>query len=858
MNSKIEDKVNNSFTYNVDIDKKDNVKDSGTKYHHNTTSYAIDRHSKKGNSKNKKNTLKIPKSVQDSIPYIAVYKDGIIEVEPGVFSKSYYINDANFKVATDEEQDKMFLNYQGLLNTFGSDIGVQITINNKNIDKENLLNEILLKEKGDNLDEFRDEYNKMLLDKLEEGRNNLINEKYLTLTIKEKDIDKASSVFTRLDAEVSKNIKKITDIPSTPIPIERRLEILHDIYNLGHEGTLLAEAEYKGEKITAFNLDSLKPMGLNTKDVIAPSGMSFKNKYFMMGDKFGRALFLQKLPNRLSTDFLADIIEIPCNMVTSVHYEPIDTGSARKLVSKQITNIREDVINAQKKAAKSGYSSDLISPALQKAQMNAEELYDAVNSNNQKLFLMTLVIVHFADSLEELDNDTNAILDEANKYVCDLKCLMFQQEKGLNSAFPLGINKLSVKRLLPTDASSVFMPFTSQELADKNGMYYGLNSVSKNLLLFNRKLSKNGNGLILGAPGSGKSFASKREIINILLNTDDEVFIIDPEREYTTLALPEYFNGEVIKMAVGTKVYINPFDLDLDRGKKDDSGEEDPVTVKSDYICTLCEIMMGGHSIITPSQKSIIDRCVRKIYNPYLQHIGELNRIKGENEPTITSAPDAAPTLQDFYNLLLSQPEPEAQSIALALELYCQGSFDLFAHHTNVQTNNRFTVYDTKDLGTSMKELGLSVCLNDIWNRMIENSKKDKNTWIYIDEFHLLTKTQTSADYVMNIWKRARKWNGLPTGLTQNVGDLLRSPAAQAVILNSDFIMMLGQSAVDRDILGEMLKISPSQLSYITNSDPGQGLIYTGKTIIPFTDNFPKGKLYAAMSTKAGERIITE
>lgn len=798
--------------------------------------------------KKQKNPLKIPKTVQDSIPYECIYANGIIETTPGFFSKSYYLNDGNFKVATDDEQDKMFKNYQTLLNSFGSDVNAEVTINNKNIDKDDLLNDILLKPKDDGKNDLREEYNNMLLDKLSEGRNNLKNEKYLTLTIQARDINKADAEFQRLDSEVAKNVKKIIDIPATPISMEKRLEILYDIYNLGHEGTFLSKLKMGNQTAKLFDFNKLAPMGLSTKDIIGPETLVFNKDYFECGDKYARVLYLHGLPNLLSTDFIADVTEIPCNMLTSIHYTPIDPGAARKLVSRQITNIREDVIKAQKRAAQSGYNMNMISPALQKAEADAEDLYEQVNQNNQKLFLMTMCITHFADTLEQLNSDTQNIISEGNKHVCVFRNLLYQQELGFASSLPIGVNKLTVDRLLTTEGSAIFIPFTSMELADKNGFYYGINAVSKNLLMFNRLNSKNGNGVILGAPGSGKSFASKREIVNILLNTDDQVIIIDPEREY--VALNKEFDGETVRVAVGSRVYINPLDVDLDEG----SDHDDPITLKSDFMCSLVETMMGGHMLLGPSHKSIIDRCVRRIYNPYIEHINMLNREKSADEPKITCVPEAAPTLQDFYQLLIAQPEPEAQSIALALELYCQGSFDLFAHHTNVETHNRFVVYDTKDLGSTMIDLGLQVCLNDIWNKMISNHKKGIKTWIYIDEFHHLVKTQTSSNFVMNIWKRARKWSGIPTGMTQNVGDLLGTPAAQAVILNSEFIMMLGQSAFDRDVLGEMLKISPSQLSYITNSDPGEGLIYTGKTIVPFIDKFPKGKLYNAMTTKVGER----
>ena len=449
--------------------------------------------------------------------------------------------------------------------------------------------------------------------------------------------------------------------------------------------------------------------------------------------------------------------------------------------------------------------------------------------------------------MDELEKNTEMLRTVLGKHLCQLKALNYQQEKGLSSTLPLGRCDVFTDRLLTTESAALFMPFASQELAQKDGMYYGLNAVSKNLILFNRKNSINANGLILGTPGSGKSFTAKREMVNVILNTDDDIYIIDPEREYLPLA--KLLGGEVVTISAGGKVYLNPLDMDINYGNDDDS-KVDPIAMKCDFIGGLCETMAGDKMALSATQKSIVDRCVRLIYKPYIDHMEELQKTN----PSITCDVKASPTLQDFYDTLQAQQEWEAQSLALTLERFSVGSLDTFAHQTNVSRHNRLMVFDIKDIGVGMKELGLQVCLNTIWNQIIENHKIGRYTWFYIDEFYLLTQTASSATFLQQVYKRARKWHGIPTGITQNVGDLLASPQGEAILNNSPFVLMLNQSSIDKMKLANILNISPTQLSYITNSDPGRGLIYTGKTIVPFIDQFPTNtKLYKVMTTKPNE-----
>lgn len=796
---------------------------------------------KKKGGKKEKGLMDAPQTVQQTIPYTSVYSNGIIETVPGTYTKCYFLSDVNFKTANDEEQETIFTDYGNLLNTFGHDVSAEITIFNRNIDIERFRQNTLLKMQNDGFDTYRAEYNTILEGKINEGRNNIIHEKYLTVGIKANGIEEATATFGRLDTEISARIKKINGAETSPMTIEERLAILHDIYNMDSDISFNSKCNVKGNQAKNFDLAWLKKQGITTKDIIAPPSMFFQSNYFKSGEKFARTLYIDNLPTFLSTDLLPEIAATPCNMLVSVHFDSMKQDKAVKLIRNQSVNINSNVVDAQKKAARSGYSADLISPELLKAQREAERIMSDVTSRNQKLFLLTMVITVFADDKEELEKNTKAVQTVAARFLCQFKPLHYQQEPGFCTSLPLATNKIYVQRLLTTEAASLFIPFSSQEIAQKNGMYYGLNAISRNLLLFNRTNSKNANGVILGTPGSGKSFSAKREMLNVFLGTNADIYIIDPEREYTPLAA--LFGGEVVKIAAGSKTYINPLDMDLDY-----ADDDDPITLKSDFIGSLCETIIGGKYGLAPIQKSVIDRCVRQVYQPYMEHMKRLT------DKSITCDKNAMPTLNDFYDLLLQQPEPEAQNIALALELYCLGSLDTFAHKTNVKTNSRFVVYDIKDIGTGMKEMGLQVCLNDIWNKIIENKKKNKKTWFYIDEFYLLTQTESSARFLQQIWKRARKWGGVPTGITQNVEDLLASKEARGIINNCDFVLMLNQSPLDRIELGHMLNISPTEMAYITNADAGQGLIYTGKFIVPFIDKFPSGNsLYRAMTTKPDE-----
>lgn len=802
--------------------------------------------------KERSSKLKVPRTVADSIPYFAVYPDnGIIETKPHVFTRSYLLQDINYQIAKDEEQFDMFMKFGQLLNSFDPTVNFEITVNQKNINMEDFEEQTMLPLQDDELDPLRIERNNTMRKKISEGKNSLVKEKYLTVSVTADTLEDAERTFVRLDRDIASHVKKIGKSDATPLTTVQRLETLHDIYNIGSESLFgnnmvmeqkedgTVEYSFAPEK---FRFDIMSRMGLTTKDVIGPSEFVFKGDYGMVGDTYFRALFLRQMPTFLTDKVLDNLTNTECNMITSLHYQPVDGEKSQKMIRNKMTNINASMVDKQKKASKAGFSPELISPELKKAREETDQLLDDINSKNQKIFFVTLVIVHFADSKEQLDSDTKAIQTIGKTMVLDIKTLRSQQENGLNTALPLAYNQLAIKRTLTTESASIFMPFVNQELLDRNGgMYYGNNAVSHNLIMMNRRNCKNGNGFIFGTPGSGKSMSAKQEMMTVLLSSQDTVVVIDPEGEYYPMAemLGEE-TGEVIRIAAGSDVHINPFDIDMDADSKDD-----PMAIKSDFIVSLCETAVADRFGLAPTQRSIIDRCVRKVYEPYL---ASRNPETGEYDK------DKLPTFKDFYSYLRQQSGYDAMQLADMLEIYVTGSLDLFAYRTNVEYHKRFVVFDIKDVGATMKSMALLVVLDNIWNRIVAGRKEGRYTWFFIDEIYLLFKTQSSAEFLRNLYKRARKYYGLPTGITQNVSDLLEDDTARTMISNCEYIQMLNQAPLDRGQLAELLNISDSQLEFVTNSDPGQGLIYNGNVIVPFVNKLPRDtKEYQAMTTKPDE-----
>lgn len=795
-------------------------------------------------SKKKKQKVQhIPQTLQDSIPYVRVAEEnGVFEIKPGEYSKSYYFPEINFRTLNNDSQLKIAQAYSTFISAFPQGTTVEITIYNKNVDIMKFQDDIMLKMKNDGLDVYRDEYNNMLLDKLSGAKNNLETIKLLTVGIKANDMQEAFDKFSQIDGIVSENMALVTKRESRALTTIERLDLLNTIYNHDAAISLRKKKNIQGVEVEAFSLENCRAQGITTKDVIAPSGMLVKNRDMEVGSSFTRSYYISNYPSWIKSTLLTELASLPANMLVSVYFDAIPQDEAIKMIKRQGTNISANLLEIQKKAAKSGFDPSLVSPDLQVAKEESSELMDEMTKDNGMLFTGNIVITIFASSLDELQRLEELLKAIAIKSLVFLKPLNFQQEEGFNTSLPLANNQLKIQRLMTNNTISSINPFSVREVHQKTGMYYGLNAASRNMILYDRTTDVNPNGCILGMPGAGKSFSAKREMLNILLNTDDEVYVIDPEGvDYVPLA--NALGGSEIKLATGSKVYLNPFDLNIEN--TDDNG--DPVKVKTDFIETICEIAIGGKYGLSPYEKSIIDRCVVDIYEPYMEHLKKTKK---------TIDTEKAPTMQEFYDALMAYRLPEAQNIAISLERFVKGSLDIFAHSTNVEIDNRFTVYNIKEIGTGLKELGLQICLDNIWNKMIMNKAKGKRTWFYVDEFYLMMRSPTSASYIAEIWKRARKWNGIPTAITQNVEDMLKSEEARTIINNSTFIMLLGQTPINRQQLSEMLDISKEEQKYISTAKPGMGLLRILGDTVPMDDAFPKNtELYRLMTTKPTETV---
>ena len=766
-------------------------------------------------------TDKKEKSAQDSIPYERMWPDGICRVADGHYTKTIQFQDINYQLSQNEDKTAIFEGWCDFLNYFDSSIKFELSFLNLAASKETFARAISIPLQGDDFDSIRVEYMTMLQNQLAKGNNGLIKTKYLTFGIDADSIKSAKPRLERIETDILNNFKRL-GVAAETLDGKARLAQLHGIFHMDEQLPF------------RFEWDWLPYSGLSTKDFIAPSSFEFRTgKQFRMSRKYGAVSFVQILAPELNDRMLAEFLDMESNLIVSLHIQSVDQIKAIKTVKRKITDLDKSKIEEQKKAVRAGYDMDIIPSDLATYGAEAKKLLQDLQSRNERMFLVTFLVLNTADNPRQLDNNVFQASSIAQKYNCQLTRLDFQQEEGLMSCLPLGLNQIEIQRGLTTSSTAIFVPFTTQELFQngKEALYYGINALSSNLIMVDRKLLKNPNGLILGTPGSGKSFSAKREIANCFLLTSDEIEILDPEAEYAPLV--ERLHGQVIKISPTSTNYINPMDLNLDY-----SDDESPLSLKSDFILSLCELIVGGKEGLQPVQKTIIDRCVRLVYQDYL------------NDPR----PENMPILEDLYNLLRAQDEKEAQYIATALEIYVTGSLNVFNHRTNVDINNRIVCYDIKELGKQLKKIGMLVVQDQVWNRVTINRAAHKSTRYYIDEMHLLLKEEQTAAYTVEIWKRFRKWGGIPTGITQNVKDLLSSREVENIFENSDFVYMLNQAGGDRQILAKQLGISPHQLSYVTHSGEGEGLLFYGATILPFVDHFPKDtELYRIMTTKPQE-----
>lgn len=767
-----------------------------------------------------------PYSAQDTIPYRQMYQSGICLTNDGQYNKCIQFYDINYQLAKNEDKTAIFENWCDFLNYFDSSIHVQFSFVDQHVDFSEFQKLIEISDQQDDYNEIRQEYARMLKDQLSKGTDGLIKEKFVTFGIAAKNFKEAKARLERIEADIMNNFK-VLGVRAQRMDGYDRLKLLHKMMN------------GDSKEPFRFSYDMVSKTGLNTKDFIAPTSFRFgEGRYFRMGKTFGAVSYLQISAPELSDRMLADILDMDSDVLVNIHIQSIDQGKAIKMVKGKLRDLDAMKIEEQKKAIRSGYDIDILPSDLATYGNEAKKLLTDLQGRNERMFLATVIIVNTAPTKQKLDNLIFQTSGIAQKYNCSLRRLDFQQENGLMSSLPLGVDRIPIKRSLTTSATAIFVPFTTQELfmPGAESLYYGLNALSNNMILLDRKQLKNPNGLILGTPGAGKSFSAKREITNAFLMTSDDVIICDPEAEYFPLV--EALGGQVIHISPNSHDYINPMDLNMDYSGESDS----PITLKSDFILSLCELIVGGKGGLEPIEKTVIDRAVRLVYRDYL-----LNPV-----------PENMPILEDLYRILKEQPEAEAARVASALELYVSGSLNVFNHRTNVDIHNRLVCFDIKELGKQLKKIGMLVVQDATWNRVTINRNEHKNTRFYVDEFHLLLREEQTAAYSVEIWKRFRKWGGIPTGITQNVKDLLSSREVENILENSDFVYLLNQAAGDREILAQRLTISPHQLSYVTNSGEGEGLLFYGNTIVPFIDRFPKNtKLYQIMTTKPSEREET-
>ena len=763
----------------------------------------------------------VPRTAQQSIPFQRMFPDGICRVTDNYYTKTIQFQDINYQLAQQEDKTAIFDEWCGFLNFFDCSIHFELSFMNMSTDAESFEQSIRIPFKKDEFNPIRAEYSQMLKKQLAQGNNGLTKTKYLTFGIEADSMKQAKPRLNHIETDLLNNFRRLGVVAHT-LNGKERLHLMHSMFHMGDPDKFL------------FDWKWLVDSGLSVKDFIAPTSFAFPgSRTFQMGSIYGAMSYLAITASDLSDRMLADFLDMESSQIVTLHIQSVDQTAAIKTIKHTITELDRSKIEEQKKAVRSGYDMDIIPSDLATYGKDAKALLKELQSQNERMFMVTMLVMNTGRTEQELENNVFHAQSVAQKHNCNLRRLDFQQENALMSSLPLAHNQINIHRGLTTSSTAIFVPFTTQELfqTGSEALYYGLNSLSTNLIMVDRKKLKNPNGLILGTPGSGKSFSAKREIANAFLVTDDDVIICDPESEYSPLV--NKLNGQCIVISPSSTQFINPMDINANY-----SEDDNPVALKADFVLSLCELIVGGKDGLQPIEKTVIDRCVHQIYQRYF------------NDPK----PENMPILEDLYNALLDQEEKEARHVATALEIYVKGSLNLFNHRTNVDIHNRLVCYDIKQLGKQLKKIGMLVVQDQVWGRVTANRNAGKATRYYMDEFHLLLKEEQTASYSVEIWKRFRKWGGIPTGITQNVKDMLRSPEIANILENSDFIYMLNQASDDRTILAQRLNISPHQLSYVTNSGEGEGLLFYGNVILPFVDRFPTDlELYRIMTTKLSE-----
>ena len=763
----------------------------------------------------------VPRTAQQSIPFQRMFPDGICRVTDRYYTKTIQFQDINYQLAQQEDKTAIFEEWCSFLNFFDSSIHFELSFMNMSTDADAFEKSIRIPYQNDGFDDVRAEYGMMLRQQLQKGNNGLTKTKYLTFGIEADSMKQAKPRLDHIEVDLMNNFHRL-GVAAKLLDGKERLQLMHSMFHMGDQ-----------EKFR-FDWKWLPKTGLSVKDYIAPTSFAFPgSRIFRMGKLYGAMSYLQITASDISDQLLKDFLDMDSSEIVTMHIQSVDQNKAIKQIKHTITELDRSKIEEQKKAVRAGYDMDIIPSDLATYGNDAKSLLKELQSQNERMFLLTFLVLNTGSTKQELETNVFQANSIAQKHNCNLRRLDYQQEQGLMSSLPLAYNQIEIQRGMTTSSTAIFVPFTTQELFQdgKEALYYGLNALSNNLIMVDRKKLKNPNGLILGTPGSGKSFSAKREITNAFLTTSDDIIVCDPEAEYA--ALVTRLKGQVIKISPSSTQYINPMDINSNY-----SEEDNPIALKSDFILSLCELVVGGKEGLQPVEKTVIDRCVHQIYQTYFEN----------------PVPERMPILEDLYNALLMQEEKEARHVATALEIYVKGSLNLFNHRTNVDVNNRFVCYDIKELGKQMKKIGMLIVQDQVWGRVTANRSAGKCTRYYVDEFHLLLKEEQTAAYSVEIWKRFRKWGGCPTGITQNVKDLLTSREVENIFENSDFIIMLNQAAGDRQILANTLNISPHQLSYVTHSGEGEGLLFYGNVILPFVDHFPTNlELYRIMTTKLSE-----